>query len=393
MTAPGPRSFDGALVSKGAQLAAIGNCVTCHTARGGKPYAGGFPLKTPFGTVHGTNITPDPETGIGRWSEADFSRAMREGLDPQGRHYYPAFPYEYFTRLSDTDIGALYAFCMTREPVRTTAPANTMIVPRFAVSFWKSRYFERGAFQPDTARSAQWNRGAYLTEALAHCSACHTPRNKLGAEKKDEHMSGGEVGTWHAPALNDKSPSPVPWDVDALAQYLGTGLVDKHAITAGPMKPVVDNLGYVPAEARAIAVYIASLDSRSQAQLAKHLRDAIAPSSVSAKPGSAAEANGAIVYRGACGDCHDRGRDREGGALQLPLAIALTLPTPANLIHITRDGILPHEHESRPWMPEFATALTEEQITDLAIYLRTRTDKPPWRDVRAEVRRLSRGGE
>jgi mono/diheme cytochrome c family protein len=385
-----PRSFDRALVAKGAQLAAIGNCVNCHTAQGGKPYAGGFPLKTPFGTVHGTNITPDPDTGIGRWSEADFSRALREGLDPQGRHYYPAFPYEYFTRLSDDDVRALYAFFMTREPVNAAEPVNMMIAPRFAVAFWKSRYFEPGRFRPDTGRDAQWNRGAYLVGALAHCSACHTPRDKLGGEKKGEHMSGGEVGGWHAPALNDRSPSPVPWNADSLTEYLGRGLTDGHAIAAGPMEGVVDNLGRVPREeVRAIAAYTAGLDSRSRLEREKHLRNALAPSP--RRDSDRAAANGAVIYAGACADCHDRGRDKEGGALQLPLAIALCLPTPANLIHITRDGILPREHEAQPWMPEFATALTEEQIADLAVYLRTLTDKPAWQDVRAEVRKLSQG--
>ena len=131
---PAPRAFDRAHVQKGAQLAAVGNCVSCHTAKGGRSYAGGYALKTPFGTVHGSNITPDPETGIGRWSEADFTRALREGVSPEGYHYYPAFPYDYFTRLTDDDVGALYAFVMTREPVRNTPPANTMIVPRFAVA-------------------------------------------------------------------------------------------------------------------------------------------------------------------------------------------------------------------------------------------------------------------
>ena len=393
-TAPvaAPQSFDRALVAQGAQLAAIGNCVSCHTARGGKPFAGGYPLKTPFGTVHGTNITPDPETGIGRWSEADFSRALREGRDPQGRHYYPAFPYEYFTRISDDDVRALYAFFMTREPVKAAEPVNTMIVPRFAVAFWKSRYFEPGRFRPLPERDAQWNRGAYLVGALAHCSACHTPRDKLGGEKKSEYMSGGEVGGWHAPALNDRSPSPVPWSADSLAQYLGTGLTDGHAITAGPMEGVVENLGQARSEAvRAIAVYTAALDTRSRQDREKHLRDALRPSGRRASDRSAG--NGAVIYAGACGDCHDRGRDKEGGALPLPLAIALSLPTPANLIHITRDGILPREHESQRWMPEFGTALTEEQIADLAVYLRTLTDKPAWQDVRAEVRKLSRGGE
>src|SRR5207244_2881991 len=129
-----------------------------------------------------------------------------------------------------------------REPVRNTPPANRMLVPRFAVAFWKARYFKRAAFEPNATRSAQWNRGAYLTEALAHCSACHTPRNALGAEKREHYMTGGEAGGWHAPALNASSPSPVPWNEESLALYLRTGLVDSHAITAGPMAPVVHNL-------------------------------------------------------------------------------------------------------------------------------------------------------
>jgi mono/diheme cytochrome c family protein len=376
-----PRAFDRAVVAQGALLAAMGNCMACHTAPGGKPYAGGFALKTPFGTVHGSNITPDPETGIGRWSEADFKRALREGLDPEGHHYYPAFPYEYFTRLRDEDLEALYAFVMTREPVRNTPPANTMLVPRFAVAFWKHKYFDRSPFKADPSQSAQWNRGAYLAEALAHCSACHTPRNKLGAEKRDQYMAGGDVDGWQAPALNDQSPSPVPWTAQALTVYLSTGLVDQHAITAGPMMSVVSGLGHVPIhEVRALAVYTASLDTRA----AK--RPAVAAQGDPRLPG-------AVVYAGACADCHDRGRDAEGGALQLPLAIALALPTPANLIHITREGIIPAEHEPRPWMPEFGSALTEEQITDLAAYLRSLSGRPPWQDVRAGVRRISRGSE
>jgi mono/diheme cytochrome c family protein len=267
-----------------------------------------------------------------------------------------------------------------------------MIVPRFAVAYWKSKYFVPGRFRPDPGRDAQWNRGAYLAGALAHCSACHTPRDKLGGEKKGEYMSGGEAGGWHAPALNDRSPSPVPWNVDSLVEYLSTGLTDGHAITAGPMEGVVDNLGRVPREeVRAIAAYTAALDSRSRQEREKHLRDALAP--LPMRDRDRAAASGAIIYAGACGDCHDRGRDKEGGALPLQLAIGLSLPTPANLIHITRDGILPKEHEAQRWMPEFGTALTEEQIADLAAYLRTLTDKPAWQDLRAEVRRLSQGRE
>jgi mono/diheme cytochrome c family protein len=199
-TPPSPLALDQVLIARGAQLAALGNCATCHTADGGRPYAGGYPVKTPFGTVYGTNITPEPDTGIGRWSLAAFERAMREGLDRQGRHLYPAFPYDHFAKLTHDDIRALYAFLLTREPVRAEAPANSVIVPRPFVAVWKAMYLRRAVFEPDPARDATWNRGAYLAEGLAHCGACHTPRNRLGAEELSEHFSGGEVDGWHAGA-------------------------------------------------------------------------------------------------------------------------------------------------------------------------------------------------
>jgi mono/diheme cytochrome c family protein len=374
-----PARFDPTQVTQGARLAAVGNCVSCHTAPGGKPYAGGYPLHTPFGTVHGTNITPDAETGIGRWSLADFERAMREGLDPQGHHYYPAFPYDYFTRLSDADIAALYAFVMTREAVRAPEPDNHMLVPRIAVGIWKSKYFHPGRFAPDASRDATWNRGAYLAESLAHCSACHTPRNKLGGEERERYMAGGEAGGWHAPALNRESPSPTPWDARKLAIYLSTGLVDDHAITAGPMAPVVRNLAHANRDdVQALAHYVADLMKGATG----------ASRAADGQPRGEQLTRGAAIYGGSCGDCHDRGRGAEGGALQLPLAIALSLPTPANLIHIVRDGIVPLEHEAQPWMPAYKGALTAEQTADLVVYLRTLSGKPAWANVAAEVRKI-----
>jgi mono/diheme cytochrome c family protein len=384
--ADAPKSFPREQIAKGAELAHIGNCLSCHTAEGGKPYAGGTPLKTPFGTIYGTNITPDAETGIGGWSLEAFSRAMREGVDREGRHLFPAFPYDHFTKLTDEDIAALYAFVMTREPVRAENRRNTVPIPRTFVGIWKSRYFERGVFKPDPARSAEWNRGAYLVEGLGHCGACHTPRNTLGAEEKNRAFAGGEVEGWHAPALDSASPSPVPWTVDRMQAYLRHGVADLHPISAGPMVEVVHGLSQVSDEAvRAIAAYTVSLDKRSEEERRRAREAALerARASVALR--------GNAIYDGACADCHNRGREQEGGALELPLGTALTIPTPRNLAYIIRDGIVPREGERGGWMPGYAGALTDEQLTDLLVYLRALSGQPAWPDVAGEVRKLPKG--
>src|SRR5581483_489274 len=212
---PAPKSFDPALVKRGRDLAAIGNCSDCHTTPGGQAFAGGLPVGTPFGTVYSSNITPDPETGIGRWSEAAFQRAMRSGVDRGGHHLYPTFPYDHFTNVTDEDDRALYAFLMTRPAVQAPSRANNLAFPfnqRFVVAGWKLLFLHPGAYKGDPAQSAEWNRGAYLVEGLAHCGAGHTPRNALGAERTAASFSGGDVENWQAYAINANSPAPLPWD-------------------------------------------------------------------------------------------------------------------------------------------------------------------------------------
>ena len=392
---PTRSAFDPALIAKGAKLAAIGNCSTCHTAAQGLSYAGGRALRTPFGTMYGTNITPDPDTGIGRWSEAAFRRAMHEGRDREGRHLYPAFPYDHFTKVTDEDVRALYAFIMTREPVRSENRPHELVFPfnvRSLVGAWKRLYFEPGRFQADPGRSAELNRGAYLAEGLGHCGACHTPRNLLGAENKRMLYAGGEAEGWHGPALNADSPSPLPWNAQQLYTYLRTGLDEEHAIAAGPMDPVVRNLALVAeADVRAIATYFGVLMGEPTAERRKHAGEALAL----AKRGSvgAGGSESAGLYAAACGSCHDQGRQASNGtALHLALGTAMTVPTSANLIRITLEGIAPPPGEPGRTMPGFAQALTDAQVKALMAYIRERFGRaPPWSDVDDELRKARQG--
>jgi mono/diheme cytochrome c family protein len=260
---PAATSFDPALVKRGRELAAIGNCNDCHTVRGGKSFAGGLPVPTPFGTIYSSNITPDAGTGIGRWSEDAFRRAMRSGVNRDGQHLYPTFPYDHFTNVSDQDDAALYAFLMTRPPVNAPARANELSFPldqRFVIAGWKLLFLRHGTFEPDSSKSAEWNRGAYLVEGLAHCGACHTPRNGLGAERPNAQFDGGDVDNWHAYAINANSAAPIPWNADALYAYLRQGWQPDHGTARGPMAEVVSNLSSVSeSDVRAIATYMASV--------------------------------------------------------------------------------------------------------------------------------------
>jgi mono/diheme cytochrome c family protein len=402
VAAPSRPTFAREQVRQGELLAAVGNCGSCHTLRDGPPFAGGVPLRTPFGTIYGTNITPEPETGIGLWSEAAFRRAMREGVSRDGHLLYPAFPYNHFTHLSDGDISALYAFVMTRDPVHRAAPENRLVFPlgfRPLLAGWNMLYLRPGPLAPQESQSAEWNRGAYLVHGAAHCAACHSPRDGLGGEKPDAFLAGGDAEGWHATALNQQSPSPVPWTVDALAAYLRTGIVPDHAMTAGPMEDVVHNLSRAdPADVRAIATFVAATmgaptperQSRETAARAKAAQPALATvspaataSASTAQPDAATLGLGASVYESGCASCHDIGRELSSNtALRLPLAVALHLPDPRNLIHIIRRGILPPDGEPGRWMPPFEGTLTDEQLAALVTWLRRQgTDAPAWPDV------------
>lgn len=375
-------------IARGAQLALMGDCMVCHTRPGGKPYSGGAPLPTPFGTIYATNITPDPDTGIGRWSEAAFRRAMREGVDREGSHLYPAFPYDHFTRMTDEDIGAVYAFLMAREPVRQESPPNQLPFPlgfRPVLAGWKLLFLDKGPFKPTPEKGEEWNRGAYLAEAVAHCGACHTPRNRLGAVQRDQAYAGGSIEGWHAPALNRQSTAPIPWTADRVFAYL-RGVDPQHGAAAGPMAPVAHSLGRAPeADVRAIAAYIGSMAPAERTAPA-------APPAVPSASGGAGD--GAAIYATACASCHRGDGPVTARGVPLTLSTAVTGPDPRNLIHIVLDGIRPQHSEPGAIMPGFAPVMNDAQVAALAAYLREALGKAPaWSDVEATVRRIRQGKE
>jgi mono/diheme cytochrome c family protein len=361
-------------IVRGAELAAIGDCAVCHTAPGGAPYAGGRGVPTPFGTVYATNITPDPDTGIGQWSLAAFTRSMRDGIDRTGRHLYPVLPYPHFTRATDQDIAAIYAFLMTRAPVHATTPANHIPVPRILLAGWNFLYLNPGSWHSDPAHDATWNRGAYLVEAIGHCGACHTPHNPLGAEKSSQQLAGGEAENWYAPPLQSASRARQPWTEAALANYLRTGFDAHHGAAAGPMTDVTAQLASVPQpDIDAMATYIAALMPTNTAPESLTPREAANP-----------------IFAGACAGCH--GADApmtRNGAPSLALSSAVSAPTPRDAVQIVLHGIPWRDGQPGPYMPSFAAALTDAQVADLVAYLRqTYSDKPAWSDLPTEVAKL-----
>jgi len=387
---PGAASFPADLVARGATLAAGGYCSTCHTTRGGKPLAGGRAMVTGFGTLYSTNITPDPETGIGNWSEEAFRRAMHEGVARDGSHLFPAFPYDHFTKLSDADVQALYAFLMTQPAVSAPAKANELPFPlgiRALQAGWKLLFFKPGRFAPNAAQDAEWNRGAYLAEGLSHCSACHTPRNMLGAEKRDAAYAGASIDNWFAPALTKANPSPAPWTGEELSEYLITGLSRYHGTAAGPMAPVVhDGLARLsPNDQRAVVRYVESLgggDARA-AQTAPAVAKAMAADRIGL--GVAADKD-ARFYTAACASCHyNAGKQPNPLRPDLALNSALSLDDPSNFIHVLLYGIGAKEGAPGIVMPGFSY-FSDADVARMGAYLRrTRTSLPPWPDLEKKV--------
>jgi len=383
------------IVDQGRYLATAGDCISCHSRPGGPAFSGGRALNTPFGVIYSANITPDANTGIGAWSEQQFERALRSGVAADGTHLYPAFPYTAYTKVSDQDVHAIYVYLRTLKPVNYAPPQNKMSFPfslRALLAGWKAMFLDAGRYVPDPSRSDEWNRGAYLTQGLGHCGACHTPRNVFGAERGSQAFTGADylddindevvdsritpmdeitVRTWSSANLTQAPSGLGAWSVEAIAQYLKTGH-SARAAAFGPMSEVVANSTshLTDRDIHAIAVYLKSLAPATQN----------APGKASAQTLKA----GAIVYTTRCADCHlpsglgvPRGPEADASKTAPPLAgsAALQAPNPATLINV----ILYGAHEavltdgSWPKMSgfELSVGLDDEQIAALCTYLRS----------------------
>ena len=374
-------------VQRGEYLAQMGNCVSCHTVHGGEPFAGGLPFKTPYmflGTMYSTNITPDEETGIGTWTEADFVKAMHTGEGPNGP-LYPAFPYTSFTKVSEDDVKAIYAYLRTVKPVKAEPPSNSFIFAgpfRFGMKIWNALFFEEGRYVADASQSEEWNRGAYLVNGLGHCSACHTPRNALLAEKSAEHLWGavvpdvvaeGEYRPWYAVNLTQTQNGGLGgWSAEDIRKYLKTGH-NRWGGSFGPMNEVIANsLSHMTDEdAKAMAAYIKSLpaapDTPAQ-QMTDEEREAAA-----------------ALYKKHCEECH--AASGRGGFMKAPPVAGSVIAQgrdPASLINVILYGAEPAKSLNPPgaWetMRAFRDRMTDEEIAAVANYVRS-----SWKNTGSKV--------
>jgi mono/diheme cytochrome c family protein len=357
---------DDETIAHGKALVIAGDCASCHTADAAKPFAGGKRINTPFGAIYSPNLTPDRDTGIGAWSEEDFRRALREGVSPNGSRYYPALPYPYFTKLTRQDLAAIRAYLATLTPVRNSPPPPELRWPlnyRVVMRAWDYLFFQPGIFEPDQQKSAEWNRGGYLVTGAGHCGACHTSKNVFGADRRSHFLGGGLVQDWFAPRLDAAPRSGLKsWSVDDIVEYLQSGRNGRsHA--DGLMAEVVVNSTSLMSDAdvHAIAVYLKDLPPG-------------APEPNVLPPGPEQMADGEKVYEGACVTCHEAdGRGAPRIYPPLPGNAGLQSAVPDSTLRIILDGAqtVTTPREPNPGsMPAYAAKLSDQQIADVATYIR-----------------------
>lgn len=351
------------VLERGEYLARAGDCVSCHTAPGGAPFAGGLRLDTPFGYMLSPNITPDADTGIGRWSSDDFYRAVHFGVNKRGQDMYPTMPYDFYTRVTRADVDAIYAYLRTVKPVRNTVDVNHLDFPfslRPTMAAWRELYFTAGTFRADPAKPAAWNRGAYLVEGLGHCSDCHSPRNALGGIEKSKAFQGAVIDGWFALDLtSDMATGLGAWTAAEIAGYLKTGVRRDKTTVLGPMAEVVRNsTRFLTDEDRlAMAEYLKALPPDSRLKTGR-------------VPPDPTRGRGAQLYTENCGGCHQaQGRGIPGVFPPLAGNPVVLAADPGNVIKVVdrgiarRDGYVP--------MPAFGYQLTEQQVADIVNYVRT----------------------
>jgi mono/diheme cytochrome c family protein len=355
------------LIAEGRYQAVLGDCTGCHTATGGMPLAGGTVLETPFGKIAVPNITPDRDTGLGRWTEADFRRAMRDGISPGGKRLYPAMPYPAYSRMGDADIAVLWAYLKTVAPVRHAVEPNLLPFPfniRALMAGWNWLYPGPGRFTPVAGKTAEWNRGAYLVGGPGHCGTCHTPKTLLGSDRATA-LSGASLQGWFAPEIANTKPYGVStWNVNDIATYLKSGW-NSHAAATGPMAEVVENSTSQmrDGDLRAIAVYLKDQGGGANARTVSAV-----------PPDDSRMQSGKTLYENNCVGCH--GWDGKGQALIVPplAANAILLQSSAqSLARVVLEGAQAagtRTAPTAPSMPSFAWKLNDAQIADLLTYIR-----------------------
>ncbi len=354
-------------VERGHYLATLADCVACHTKKdGGQPFAGGRPIETPFGNIVSANITPDRDTGIGNWTDAQFDDAVRRGIRPDGRRLYPAMPFTFYTKMSRDDVKAIRAYLATVAPAHNPVVSDQLPFPlsiRMSMRVWDALFFTPGEFKPDPGKSPEWNRGAYLVTGPGHCGACHTPKNTLGADKTSEALQGSQVQGWFAPDItNDRTRGIGAMSIDDIVALLKTGH-NRLATVTGPMGEEIEDASshFNDADLKAIATYLKSVPGNDEKSTALAQSD---PRMMAGK----------AIYRDTCSACH--GIDGKGVANLFPaLAQApyLRSKDPTTAIRVVLRGarsVATPTEPTAPAMPSFAWQLKDDQIAAVLTFIR-----------------------
>jgi len=382
-------------LARGRYLAVAADCEACHTKEGGDAFAGGRPLETDFGTIYTSNITPDTETGIGSWSDADFLRAVHEGIAKDGTRLYPAFPYASYTYLTDEDVLAIKAYLFSLPAVKSTPPETELGWPynqRGLMAIWSKLYNPGKRFEPVADQTPEWNRGAYLAEALGHCGECHTPRNLLQGLKNTKKFSGGMAEGWRAYNLtSDKESGIGTWSAEDLEQYLKTGHSADRGSAFGPMAQAV-HLSFqklTPSDVTAIVAYVQSIPPVSTPDLPA---PKLEPASADPSDHAAAESNerGHLMFASVCAGCHSwTGTGSYVPHTTLTGTRAVNDPTATNVaLAILRGASTLPPSGDIAVMPAFGAAWSDEEIADVSNYVIARFGAKPSSITAKEVHEL-----